>query len=511
MPPRPRAAFRSGDTSPRDRAIAHDAAARDPALRRRRPCRPPGRRPGLHGGGDGRDDLRRGARHDRRGLSRRRASCSPQRASSPGSPTRAATGRPSTPTRRRWASPLPRSRRPAMRRATDVAISLDIAASDFGKGGRYRLAREGRELDTDGMIAMLLGWLERYPIRCIEDPLAEDDEAGLIAFTEGGKGRRGRRRRLPRHQRRPRPPRGRGRRLQHGADQAEPGRDADRDQGRLRCGARRRAGRHIVSARSGETEDVSVVAPRRRLGRGDAEGRLLHPLRAHGEVERGAPHRRGGGGRRLRRARMAAGTPDGFPSGLPAHRLDIAPGRILELRRTASRLARRRSHAARPHLRQAPSRRHGRAPRPGGRRRWSRWRATIRPSSWRKLARRRRAADPHRAAAARGAGQCRPAQGRVAPRRRLRQRPGRCADREGRAARGGRRHPFRHRRRARDVPDAGARQGRRSATTAPCATGDWTAARDRLEAFELAGRTLLLIGFGRIGRALAVARPRLRA
>ena len=49
----------------------------------------------------------------------------------------------------------------------------------------------------------------------------------------------------------------------------------------------------IVSARSGETEDVSIVASRRRLGRGAAEGRLLHPLRAHGEVERGPPHRRG--------------------------------------------------------------------------------------------------------------------------------------------------------------------------------------------------------------------------
>lgn len=33
--------------------------------------------------------------------------------------------------------------------------------------------------------------------------------------------------------------------------------------------------------------------------------------------------------------------------------------------------------------------------------------------------------------------------------------------------------------------------------------GDWNAARARLEAFELAGRALLLIGFGRIGRALA--------
>jgi D-3-phosphoglycerate dehydrogenase / 2-oxoglutarate reductase len=34
-------------------------------------------------------------------------------------------------------------------------------------------------------------------------------------------------------------------------------------------------------------------------------------------------------------------------------------------------------------------------------------------------------------------------------------------------------------------------------------TGDWNPARARLEAFELAGRTLLLIGFGRIGKALA--------
>jgi len=70
----------------------------------------------------------------------------------------------------------------------EVAISLDIAASDFGRDGRYTLAREGRVLDTEGMIAMLLGWLERYPIRWIEDPLAEDDEAGLIAFTRAAPG-----------------------------------------------------------------------------------------------------------------------------------------------------------------------------------------------------------------------------------------------------------------------------------------------------------------------------------
>lgn len=66
----------------------------------------------------------------------------------------------------------------------DVAISLDIAASQFGSKGRYVLAREGRRLDTDGMIEMLLGWLRKYPIVAIEDPLAEDDAAGIAAFTK---------------------------------------------------------------------------------------------------------------------------------------------------------------------------------------------------------------------------------------------------------------------------------------------------------------------------------------
>src|SRR3546814_3601449 len=31
---------------------------------------------------------------------------------------------------------------------------------------------------------MLLGWLRRYPIVSIEDPLAEDDTAGVAAFTK---------------------------------------------------------------------------------------------------------------------------------------------------------------------------------------------------------------------------------------------------------------------------------------------------------------------------------------
>jgi enolase len=65
----------------------------------------------------------------------------------------------------------------------EVAISLDIAASEFGTGGRYRLGLEDRELDSDALCDMLIDWLDRYPIVSIEDPLGEDDAAGLIAFT----------------------------------------------------------------------------------------------------------------------------------------------------------------------------------------------------------------------------------------------------------------------------------------------------------------------------------------
>ncbi len=73
-----------------------------------------------------------------------------------------------------------------LRPGEDVAISLDIAASNFGRGGRYRMARADgrpRELESGELAELLLGWLRRYPVVSIEDPLAEDDLAGLAAFT----------------------------------------------------------------------------------------------------------------------------------------------------------------------------------------------------------------------------------------------------------------------------------------------------------------------------------------
>jgi enolase len=73
--------------------------------------------------------------------------------------------------------------RAGFRLGEQVGIALDIAASEFGRDGRYKLALEDRELDSAGMIALLSGWISRYPILSIEDPLAEDDPEGFAAFT----------------------------------------------------------------------------------------------------------------------------------------------------------------------------------------------------------------------------------------------------------------------------------------------------------------------------------------
>ena len=186
--------------------------------------------------------------------------------------------------------------RAGFRPGEEVAIALDVAASQFGREGRYRLARDGRELDTGGMIELLLGWLARYPILSIEDPLAEDDPQGFVAFTRQV----------------------RGRCLVVGDDFLVS------DAGRVRAAAHNRActavllkpnqrgtltetraawdaARHfgmagIVSARSGRERGHDHRPSRGRLGCRPAQGRLVQPLGAHGQVERG-PAGRGSAGR----------------------------------------------------------------------------------------------------------------------------------------------------------------------------------------------------------------------
>ena len=141
----------------------------------------------------------------------------------------------------------------------EIAVCLDVAASQLGGGGRYRLGLEGRELDSDGLGEMLAGWIERYPIVSIEDPLAEDDEEGFRRFTRavGGKVQivgddflvtdAGRVRRA----------------AALGACNAvlvKPNQAGTLSEARAALEAARAAGwGTIVSARSGESEDVTIV------------------------------------------------------------------------------------------------------------------------------------------------------------------------------------------------------------------------------------------------------------
>ncbi|HEY0525992.1 MAG TPA: phosphopyruvate hydratase [Stellaceae bacterium] len=71
----------------------------------------------------------------------------------------------------------------------EVAVALDVAASEFHTDGDYRLALDGRRLGSDDMAALLIGWLDRYPIVSIEDPLSEHDPDGLRRFTQAVAGR----------------------------------------------------------------------------------------------------------------------------------------------------------------------------------------------------------------------------------------------------------------------------------------------------------------------------------
>jgi enolase len=74
--------------------------------------------------------------------------------------------------------------RACLRPGEDIGIAIDVAASQFGSGGRYRLAADGEELDTSGLVARLAGWCGRYPIVSVEDPVAEDDDRGMQMFTQ---------------------------------------------------------------------------------------------------------------------------------------------------------------------------------------------------------------------------------------------------------------------------------------------------------------------------------------
>jgi enolase len=138
---------------------------------------------------------------------------------------------------------------------SDIGIALDIAATQLWRGGRYQLALENRAVSAEQLHAIYARWLERYPIVSIEDPFAEHDTAAMAAFTKAHGGR-----------------------LQIVGDDLFVTSVAKLDPAlantvllkpnqvgtvseTLACwrAAQEKGMRAIVSARSGETEDVSIV------------------------------------------------------------------------------------------------------------------------------------------------------------------------------------------------------------------------------------------------------------
>jgi enolase len=66
----------------------------------------------------------------------------------------------------------------------EVALALDVAASELFKNGTYSLAGEGRTLSATELVDLYDGWSKRYPIVSIEDGMAEDDWAGWKLLTD---------------------------------------------------------------------------------------------------------------------------------------------------------------------------------------------------------------------------------------------------------------------------------------------------------------------------------------
>ncbi len=70
-----------------------------------------------------------------------------------------------------------------------VKIALDCAASEFYEKSSKTYTVEGRKLDSAGMVDLLAGWAEKYPICSIEDGLDEDDWDGWKLLTDRLKGK----------------------------------------------------------------------------------------------------------------------------------------------------------------------------------------------------------------------------------------------------------------------------------------------------------------------------------
>lgn len=66
----------------------------------------------------------------------------------------------------------------------DMAIALDVAASEFYEKGFYKLSSDGKKLNSESMVAYLSELCAKYPIVSIEDGLDQNDWDGFAKLTQ---------------------------------------------------------------------------------------------------------------------------------------------------------------------------------------------------------------------------------------------------------------------------------------------------------------------------------------
>ena len=70
-----------------------------------------------------------------------------------------------------------------------LAVGLDVAATELYRDGRYHLPGEEREFGSDELVEWYVGLADRYPLVSIEDGMSEDDWDGWAALTSALGGR----------------------------------------------------------------------------------------------------------------------------------------------------------------------------------------------------------------------------------------------------------------------------------------------------------------------------------
>jgi enolase len=75
--------------------------------------------------------------------------------------------------------------RAGYRPGEDVEVAIDAAATEFFEDGEYVFRWSGGERrDAKGMVEFWRDWVQKYPIRSLEDPLDENDWGGWKALTD---------------------------------------------------------------------------------------------------------------------------------------------------------------------------------------------------------------------------------------------------------------------------------------------------------------------------------------